>query len=233
MLAAPIKVHSRDTLRRPESRLIGGRTLLWHAVRLGNEEAVRFLLENRRHDRLITKRDAIKHLDCCDLAILFELVVIIEYLVRALSELDSASCFACRRKQRHHAGRFDMNIQPTSFAFWFDLYQMMPLDSNDEAQIRKFTEMASVLAESESLGTRDGNGATLVWHAARMEDEHALHILLMHDQINRGLLTLDYNFHIDPLTISILAGNQRIAACLSSCMRILILKMKLSTSQHT
>lgn len=198
-------------------------------MRLGDELAIDHLLANG-HGSSITKRDKIKNLDCIDLAILFDLVSIIEMIQKYMSSTAAdTSCSPCQVFRRHMSlARLDfLTVQPTRDAFWYDLYDMMPLD-NDALTIQRFEELAASIAESEALGTRDHNGASIAWHAARMEDLAALQILLSYEQVNNSLMTLDTQFNLDPLTISILAGNTKLTNRLSMRIRDLVDKIKFS-----
>lgn len=220
------------TIHRPKSRDQGGRTLLWHAVRMGDELAVEHLLETG-HDKAITRKDNVKKLDCCDLAALFEHNHIIDMLDKALvspaSREQSRFCspFKTCRTARHLA-RLDVDVQPIPEVFWFDLYEMMPLVEGVDSEIEKFKELALLIADSDSLGMRDQNGATIVWHAARLQDELALKILLEYDQIDENLMVLDHNYGLDALTITIIANDNRMYSALSTRTRDVLERIRLN-----
>lgn len=213
------------TTHKPKSVDQGGRTLLWHAVRIGDELAVEQLLACG-HGDCVTRKDNVAKLDCCDLAALFEHNHIISMLDKALaspaSKEQSRFCSPFKTcKTARHIARLDVDVQPIPEVFWFDLYEMMPLEDSPDAsdEIDRFRELALLIADADSLGIRDQNGATVVWHAARLRDETALKILLQYDQIDDNLTAVDHQFGLDALTITIIAHNNKMYSALSTKTR--------------
>lgn len=213
-------IKKRDNLKRPLCLDQGGRPLLWHAVRRGDETACRLLLDlDKRYLNVaqgITHKDKKHKLSACDLAVVFShnrIILLLEEALTMLKKNTRCNPYRVVNLQRQ-IQRLDVSVRPADDTAWLELYSLMPV--RGEQATHKFDAAASQLAEQDYLGCLDQNGASLVWHAIRLEDEQSLRLLLAYEQTRQVLGVADRQFKLDAITLAHMIENKKIFFTLGS-----------------
>lgn len=172
----------------------------------------------------ITRKDKKHKLSACDLAVIFDhsdkrshehshVILLLEESLTLLKRNTRCNPYRVVQLQRQ-IQRLDVSVRPADDTAWFELYSLMPV--REESATLKFQTIANLLAEQDYLGCLDQNGASLVWHAVRLEDEQSLRLLLAYEQTRPILGVTDRQFKLDAITLAHMTENKKIVFTLGS-----------------